>query len=150
MGLSDFLSSSRIMLGLDGCKKRELIGRLAEQFAKELGGDASAYAKPLLAREKLGSTAIGKGIALPHGKAECLSRPAAVAAVLHSPVNFQAPDGIDVDVVIAFLSPDGPPRDIGRIGDIVRELRSDEVRQAFRTADTPEEIMAVLARNEDG
>lgn len=150
MGLSDFLSPSRILLGLGGCKKRELIGRLAEQFANDLGGDASAYAQPLLAREKLGSTAIGKGIALPHGKAECLSVPVAAAAVLRSPVNFQAPDGIDVDVVIAFLSPDGPPRDIGRIGDMVRELRSDEVRQAFRTADTPEEILAVLARNEDG
>ncbi len=150
MGLSDFLSPSRIMLGLGGCKRRELIGRLAEQFAEDLGGDASAYAQPLIAREKLGSTAIGKGIALPHGKAECLSRPAAVAAVLRSPVNFQDPDGVEVDVVIAFLSPDGPPKDLDRLASIVRELRRDEVRQAFRIANTPDEIMAVLTRNEDG
>ncbi|WP_412033103.1 PTS sugar transporter subunit IIA [Nitratireductor aquimarinus] len=149
MGLSDFLSPSRILLGLGGCKKRELIGRLAEQFAEDLGGDASAYAQPLLAREKLGSTAIGKGIALPHGKAECLSGPVAAAAVLRSPANFDTPDGVEVDVVIAFLSPDGPPKDLDRIRNIVRELRSDEVRQAIRTANTPEEIMADLARNED-
>lgn len=95
---------------------------------------ASAYAQPLVAREKLGSTAIGKGIALPHGKTECLPSPVAAAAVLRSPANFNTPDGVEVDVVIAFLSPDGPPKDLGRIADIVRELRSDEVRLALRRA----------------
>lgn len=147
MALSDFLSPNRIMLDTGGCKRRELIRCLAEQFANDLGDDVAAYAEPLLAREKLGSTAIGKGVALPHGKAECLTAPAAAAAVLREPVNFPTPDGVDVDVVIAFLSP-GPPGDLGRISRIVKELRNDGILQAFRSASTPDEIMATLNRDE--
>ena len=150
MALADFLSPNRIVLGIGACERRELISRLAEQFANDLGGGVAAYAKPLLAREKLGSTAIGKGVALPHGMAECLSGPVAVAAVLREPVNFPTPDGIDVDVVIAFLSPDGPPRDLGRISSIVKELHNDEVIRAFRSARTPDEIMLTLAKYEGG
>ena len=145
MALADFLSPNRIVLGVGGCKKRELISRLAEQFANDLGGDVAAYAEPLLAREKLGSTAIGNGVALPHGKAD-LPGPVAAAAVLREPVNFPTPDGVDVDVVIALLSPDGPPKDyLGRISSIVKELHNDEVIRAFRSARTPDEIMLTLA-----
>ncbi|WP_198174355.1 PTS sugar transporter subunit IIA [Mesorhizobium xinjiangense] len=102
------------------------------------------YAKPLLAREKLGSSAIGKGIALPHGKAGCLQSPAAAAVVLQDPGCFPSPDGIDVDIVIAFLSPDGTSEDLSTIASIVKELRKDKVARAFRSAESPEELMAAL------
>ncbi len=148
MALADFLSPNRIMLDISDCKGRDLISRLAEQFASDLGGDVAAYVGPLLAREKLGSTAIGKGVALPHGTAEFLPGPVAAAAVLRESVNFPTPDGVEVDVVIAFLSPDGPHKDLGRISSIVKELRNDEVIRTFRSARTPDEIMLTLAKYE--
>ncbi len=114
-----------------------LVNMLAERFATDLGGDASGYAELLLDREKLGSTAIGKGIALPHGKMTALHRPAAAVAVLKQSCKFPTPDNVDVDIVIAFLSPDGPPQDLKRIGEIVRELRNEKVVEAFRSAEIP-------------
>lgn len=151
MALADFLSPNRIVLGIVGCDRRELIRRLAEQFANDLGGDVAAYAEPLLAREKLGCTAIGNGVALPHGKAECLPGPVAAAAILRQPANFPTPDGVDVDVVIAFLSPDGPPKDyFSTISSIVKEMHNDEVIRAFRSARTPDEIMLTLAKHNAG
>jgi len=51
---------------------------------------------------------------------------------------------MDVDIVVAFVSPDGPPEDLPRIAGIVKELRNDEVASAFRSADTPEQLMAIL------
>jgi nitrogen PTS system EIIA component len=144
MALSDLLSPHRIILNVPGCKRREVINLLAEKLANDLGGEPAVYADPLLLREKLGSTAIGRGIALPHGKVEQLPSPVAAAAVLRDAGCFPAPDGIDVDIVIAFLSPDGPPEDLPRIASIVKELRNDRIARAFRTAGTPEELMAAL------
>lgn len=144
MALSELLSPGRVLIDVPDCKRREVINMLAERFAADLGGDASGYADPLLEREKLGSTAIGKGIALPHGKMTALSRPAAAVAVLKQTCTFPTPDNVGVDIVIAFLSPDGPPQDVTRIGDIVRELRDEKVVEAFRSAETPEQLIQSL------
>ena len=144
MALAELLSPGRVLIDVPDCKRREVINMLADCFATDLGGNPSDYADPLLEREKLGSTAIGKGIALPHGKMTGLSRPAAAVAVLKQTCNFPTPDNVDVDVVIALLSPDGPPRDVTRIGDIVRELRDGKVVEAFRSAETPEQLMQAL------
>src|SRR5690606_13654661 len=102
------------------------------------------YAGPLLAREKLGATAIGKGVALPHARAEFLSSPVAAAAVLSEPICIPAPNGLEVDVVIALISPDGPPADIRRISAIVKELRQEQVINVFRTARTGSELVSAL------
>ena len=144
MALSELLSPGRVLIDVPDCKRREVINMLADCFAADLGGDPSNYADPLLEREKLGSTAIGKGIALPHGKMTALSRPAAAMAVLKQTCKFPTPDNVDVDIVIAFLSPDGPPQDVKRIGDIVRELRDGKVVEAIRTAETPEQLIQAL------
>lgn len=144
MALSELLSPGRVLIDVPDCKRREVINLLAECFAADLGGEPSGYAEPLLEREKLGSTAIGKGIALPHGKMTALKRPAAAVAVLKQTCKFPTPDNVDVDIVIAFLSPDGPPQDVTRIGDIVRELRDAKVVEALRTAETPEQLMQAL------
>ncbi len=144
MVLSELLSPERILIDVPDCKRKEVINMLAERFASDLGGEASSYAEPLLEREKLGSTAIGKGIALPHGKLPAMPRPAAAVAVLQQSCSFPTPDDVDVDIVIAFLSPDGPPEDLSRIAGIVRELRSGKVVEALRKADTADELLTAL------
>ena len=144
MALSELLTPGRVLVDVPDCKRREVIRMLAERFADELGGEPSEYADPLLEREKLGSTAIGRGIALPHGKLATLHQPAAAVAVLKQACSFPTPDNVEVDIVIAFLSPDGPPQDLTRIADIVRELRDGKVAEAFRSAETPEQLIRVL------
>ena len=144
MMLSGFLSSKRIMINLPECRRRDVIHVLAERFASDLGGQPSSYAEPLLEREKLGSTAIGRGIALPHATLRSMREPAAALAVLESTCKFPTPDDVGVDIVIAFLSPDGPPTDLNRIAGIVRELREKAVVDALRSATTPDRLIDAL------
>lgn len=142
--LSELFSLRRIIFETGGCKKRELVNRLSQLFADDLGGDLLTYVEALMAREKLGSTAIGKGVALPHGKVEGLATPAAAVAILREPINFHSPD--DVDVVIAFVSPPGAQGDLETISGLVRELRKDGVLQEIRSASAAENVIAALAR----
>ena len=146
--LSELFCQGRITFETGGYKKRELITRLAQLFADDLGRDVSVYADPLMAREKLGTTAIGKGVAFPHGKVEGLAAPAAAVAILRKPVSFQAPDGIDVDVVIAFVSPAGAPGDLATISSLARRLRKDGVLQEIRSAGTAKNVIEALTRDE--
>ena len=144
MMLSEFLSPHRTVVNVPDCRRRDVIHILAERFAAEFGGQPSSYAEPLLEREKLGSTAIGKGIALPHATLKSMREPAAALAVLESTCKFPTPDDVGVDIVIAFLSPDGPPTDLNRIAGIVRELREKTVVDALRSATTPDQLIVAL------
>lgn len=116
---------------------------LSALIADEAGIAAEPLTEALNAREKLGSTAIGNGVALPHATTDAVSEPVAAMLLLDEPLACSTPDDVPVDVFIGFLAPSGG-RDLGTLANIVKRLRDDGVLRALRTAQTAQEAHAAL------
>ena len=99
MALQDLLASNAVVLDLKATCKREVIASLADVSADLTGRDADLVREALMAREQLGSTGVGDGVALPHGKIDGLSKVTGVLARLAAPVDFDAVDDQPVDLV---------------------------------------------------
>lgn len=103
--IAEILSPERILLGVDAADKTRLFEQLAAHFSRELGVPAKTIAASLGERENLGSTALGYAVAIPHGRIKGLRSASAAIAQLKAPIDFGAPDGAPVRLVIALLVP---------------------------------------------
>jgi PTS system nitrogen regulatory IIA component len=103
MPFLDLLPAERVRTGLDVQDKAGLIDRLAAILAAE--GDVGVARDALAARERLGSTGLGHGVAIPHGRSAKMSEARAAFVRLAEPIDFGADDGKPVDLVAALLVP---------------------------------------------
>jgi len=103
--LSDLISIQAIDADLVVANKKALLQQLGAAAARQLGVPAKQIVAALNAREKLGSTGFGAGTAIPHGKIEGLAKVFGYFARLTPPIDFQAVDGLPVDLVFLQLSP---------------------------------------------
>jgi PTS system nitrogen regulatory IIA component len=100
----------------------------------------------LMQREKLGSTAVGNGIAIPHGKMAGLTRLFGLFARLNRPVDFEALDNQPVDLVFLLLAPEGAGADhLKALSRIARLLRDQTFTHKLRATQDAESLYAVLA-----
>ena len=96
-------------------------------------------------REKLGSTGVGNGVAIPHGKLPKLSKVIGVFARLERPVDFEALDGQPVDLVFLLLAPEGAGADhLKALARVARLLRDPEIARKLRESTDDEALYAVL------
>lgn len=102
MPFLDLLPAERVRTGLAARDKAELIERLADLLGN---GDAALAREALAARERLGSTGLGHGVAIPHGRSADIDEARAAFVRLAEPVDFGASDGQPVDLVAALLVP---------------------------------------------
>ncbi len=118
---------------------------LATRAATLLNAPPTDLARALAAREALGTTGIGSGIAIPHARLPTLAQPLALFARLDKPVDWQAIDGQPVDLVFLLLSPE---QDAGlhlqALAAVTRRLRDRDIAHAIRTATDPATIRAAL------
>jgi PTS system nitrogen regulatory IIA component len=118
---------------------------LAQALAKRVGTDHRAIFETLLTREKLGSTGIGQGIAIPHGKMAALTRVHGLFAKLAQPIEFDSVDGQPVDLVFVLLAPDHAGADhLKALARISRTLRDPAVVAKLRGTETAEGLYAIL------
>ncbi len=103
---SDLLRPQSVVTGLAIATKKALFQHIAASIADVTGADAALVATRLAAREKLGSTGFGGGVAIPHAKLPDLDAPVGVFIRLAQPMAFQAVDDLPVDLVFALLSPE--------------------------------------------
>jgi len=140
---TDLLAPDGIVLGLRAADKTELIKALAKRAAARLKLPAEAVSAPLLAREALGSTGIGRGIALPHARIATLPRPFGLLARLVKPIDFAAIDDEPVDLVFLLLTPENAGREhLAALAAISRMLRDGAVARNLRAARDASEIYA--------
>ena len=104
MKITEFLSSDAVIAEMRVANKKQLLSELATAAGRGLALDGRAIFETLLQREKLGSTGLGQGIAIPHGKLAGIDRVHAVFARLGQPVDFEAVDGQPVDLVFMLLA----------------------------------------------
>jgi PTS system nitrogen regulatory IIA component len=149
MALSDLLSQKAVVLNLHARCKREALAALADRAAAVTGADAAAIRDALMEREKLGSTGVGRGVAIPHGKIEGLSAITGLLAKLDAPIDFEAVDEQPVDLIFVLLAPkDASAAHLKALAKVSRLLRDDRVREALRGAATPEAMFAIAVETE--
>ena len=146
MKISDLLSPADVMIDVRAANKRLLLQELAAKAAAGLGLPVEAIASWLLKREDLGSTGIGRGVAIPHARLPDLQRPFGLLAKLKQPVDFDAIDGQPVDIVFALLLPAAVENEaLAALALVARSLRSPENLARLRAAKTTSELLAAVA-----
>lgn len=125
--------------------KKALLAELASRAATLYKLDARRLFDRLLERERLGSTGIGGGIAIPHGRMATLSVPVGLFARLAQPIDFEAIDERPVDVVFLLVAPEGAGADhLKALARVSRLLRDRTLVEKLRATDNAEALYAIL------
>src|ERR687894_230229 len=150
MPLLDFLDPQAVLPALRVNGKKQALQELAFQAARLTGLADSVIYEALLQRERLGSTGIGEGIAIPHGKLPGLNTIFGLVARLDKPVDFEALDGQPVDVLFLLLAPEGAGADhlkaLARVARVLREPGLIERLRATRDAAALYAIMTEMPK----
>ena len=150
MSIIDYLATDQIMVGVSGSSKKQVIERLAERAAKLTGLCQRSLFEIVMRRERLGSTAIGSGIAIPHAVHHDLTRTMGIIAVLTKPVDFDAQDRKPVDVVCLVIGPQNADSDhLKCVSSVARSLRAVATCDQLRAAKTPNELLGYLGNTND-
>jgi PTS system nitrogen regulatory IIA component len=149
MGITDLFPADGVFLDLAPRDKTDLLRVLSAEAAGRLGRPEQDVFRALQARERLGSTALGRGVALPHARLGGSDAPVALFARLRRPIEFEARDDEPVDLVFLVLWPDASPEGfLPALSGIARALREPQALRGLRLAKTPEEVLAVLRRSD--
>ena len=146
MTITDLVAPEAILPALKVNSKKQALQELAARAALLTGQNERTVFEVLLQREKLGTTAVGYGVAIPHGKLPRLNRVFGLFARLERPVDFEALDGQPVDLIFLLLAPEGAGADhLKALTRVARLLRDPDVANKLRDAHAAEAIYAVLA-----
>jgi PTS system nitrogen regulatory IIA component len=133
MPLTDFTAPDAVIPALKATSKKQAITELAAKAAELTGQNERAIADILMQREKLGSTGVGGGIAIPHGKLPQLNKLFGLFARLERPVDFESLDGQPVDLVFLLLAPETAGADhLKALASVARLLRDPDVARRLR------------------
>jgi PTS system nitrogen regulatory IIA component len=147
MELADILSEESVIVCSGLKTKTEVLRKLAERAAQVTGYDLEPIFEALSDREALGSTGLGNGIAIPHGKLAGLAGVRAVFARLDTPIDFEAVDDQPVDLLMMLLAPVGAGADhLKALARVARLLRNERTVEALRHAQDTAEIYAILTQ----
>ena len=145
MSLNDILAPNAVIPALKVNGKKQALQELAAKAAELTGQNERAIFDVLMQREKLGSTAVGAGIAIPHGKLPNLNKLFGLFARLGRPIDFEALDGAPVDLMFLLLAPEGAGADhLKALARVARLVRHPDVASKLRQSADAEALYAVL------
>ncbi|HOV04024.1 MAG TPA: PTS IIA-like nitrogen regulatory protein PtsN [Kaistiaceae bacterium] len=147
MDLSDLLSQDAVIPVLRVQSKKQAIQELAARAAELTGLAERSVFDTLLQRERLGSTGVGQGIAIPHGKLAQLDYIVGLFARLERPIDFEALDDEPVDLVFLLLAPEGAGADhLKALARIARVLRDQATAAKLRASNDAAAIYTLLTQ----
>jgi len=145
MKISDLLQPGGVVATLKVHGKKQLLQELAARAAQIVRQPERKIFETLMERERLGTTGVGQGIAIPHGRLADLKNIVGVFARLESPIDYDAVDNQPVDLVFMLLAPEGAGADhLKALARVSRLLRNQQATEKLRAAKTPEAIYAIL------
>lgn len=145
MEIADLLAPDAVLANLKATSKKQTLQALAKRAAELTGLSERAIFDVLLKRERLGSTGVGAGIAIPHGKLDGLDRIHGVFARLERPVAFESIDDRPADLIFMLLAPESAGAEhLKALARISRLLREKSVCEKLRGADGADAIYAIL------
>ncbi|MFQ5766132.1 MAG: PTS IIA-like nitrogen regulatory protein PtsN, partial [Rhodospirillales bacterium] len=145
MEINDLLVPDSVVADLKATSKKQALQDLARIAADVSGLHERTVFDVLMERERLGTTGVGNGIAIPHGKLPNLDRLYGLFARLKQPIDFQAIDERPVDLIFVLLAPESAGADhLKALARISRLLRNQSVRDKLRGTDNAEALFAIL------
>ena len=146
MTITDLVAPEAILPALKVNSKKQALQELAARASSLCGQNERAIFEVLLQREKLGTTAVGYGVAIPHGKLPKLERLFGLFARLERPIDFEAMDGQQVDLMLLLLAPEGAGAEhLKALARVARLLRDPDIARKLRESRDAEALYAVLA-----
>jgi len=148
MKFSDFVATDAIRSHVTASTKEGVIREMAQALVdagRIAAGDLESIVKAIMKREDLGSTGIGRGVAVPHTKHPSVSRLVGTVAVSPEGIEFESLDGEPVQLLFLLVSPPDRPGDhLRALENISRQLRDDAFCRTLKAAKGPVEIQALL------
>jgi len=153
MKITDFLCKKAVIADLKGAKKPEIIKELVDLFIK--AGEVekrnrNKLVEILLAREALGSTAIGQGVGIPHGKTNCIKKMVAAFGLSRSGVDFDSLDAEPVYIFFLLIAPeDSAGPHLKALARISRVLKDKYFRESLKQAKDEKAIIKIIAQEDE-
>jgi len=151
MRIMEFLCPEAIVIDLKSTDKKAAIKELIDSLAKtnEIK-DSNEITKTILEREKLGSTGIGQGVALPHGKTDAVKEQIGVIGISSNGVEFNSLDGEPVYLIFLLVGPlDAAGQHLKALARITRLFKDKFFRQALRDAKTVKDVVGIIEKEDE-
>jgi len=151
MEIADLLAPDAVIASLKAQNKKQLLQELSEHAAKLTALPERRIFETLVERERLGSTGMGQGIAIPHGRIAGLPRITGFFARLETPIAYDAVDNQPVDLVFLLLAPEGAGADhLKALARVSRLLRNQQTCEKLRATAKPEVLYSLLTAPTNG
>lgn len=148
MDLSSCIGEKHVFCDVAASTKADVLHKLAKVASEATDLGEGQILGALRNRERLGSTGIGDGIALPHARFADLERPFGILIRLRKPIAFDAIDGEPTDIVFALLMPEGPAKDhLNVLAGVARRLRAPGAVEEIRRAEDARRVHQLLLRS---
>lgn len=145
--LSNLLSVSQVLLEVDASSKKRVFEQAGLLFENHLGLARAVVFDSLFAREKLGSTGIGQGIAIPHGRIKGLKHAAGAFLRLSHPVPFDSPDGRAVNLLFVLLVPEqATEQHLQILSELAQRFSERSFRENLLAAADPADVVALFEK----
>ncbi len=145
MDISNLINLETIFPKLKASSKKQLLQELGNIAREKIGKPVYEIANVLMERERLGSTGVGHGVAIPHGRFEGLDRICGIFAKLEKPINYGSIDDQPVDLIFLLLVPEGAGADhLKALAKVSRVLRDQTICDKLRGTDSGDAIFAIL------
>lgn len=149
MEMREILAPEAVFATSKVTSKKRLFKEIAKEGSALIQVDCNALLDALLAREDLGTTAMGGGIAIPHARIEGIENVSGVFFRLEEPIDFDAPDRQPVDLIFALFAPkDDSTHHLRSLARISRVLRDAKTREKLRSTNDPEALYAILTEDQ--
>ena len=142
------ISPDNVIAKLNATSKKQILRELSRRAAAITGETERAIFEVLMERERLGTTGVGNGIAIPHGKLQSLQKIHGVFARLETPVDYQSIDEQPVDLIFLILAPETAGADhLKALARISRILRNSTICKTLRSSDTVDSLYKVITES---
>ena len=148
MNINEMLSENSFLVGLKPSSKKHILEELSKLAEKELNISSRDILENLIKREKLGSTAVGNGIAIPHATDDSIKKPKGFIAILTSGLDFNSNDDQPVDIIFLLLAPsNNGSQHLQALASVSRLLRNSELISKLRGCQNAESALAVISQS---
>ena len=148
MNINDMLTSDGFLINFEGSSKKQVLDELSKLAEKKLKINSTTLLESLTRREKLGSTAVGNGIAIPHANATNIEKPYVFVSTLSSGLDFNSPDDQPVDIIFLLIAPENNgAQHLQALALISRLLRNKDLTTKLRGCKNTESALAVISQS---
>ncbi|QRN41747.1 MAG: PTS IIA-like nitrogen regulatory protein PtsN [Neisseriaceae bacterium] len=144
----ELLPLENVVLDLDVSSKKRLFEEVAEIFSYNEDVDTDKVFQSLLSREKLGSTGLGCGVAIPHGRVAGLNNAIAAFIRLRNPIEFEAQDEKPVNLLFVVLVPDeNNAKHLKILSHLAQKFSDKDIRDQLKTLESAQDIVDIIIKD---